>query len=185
MNRQEALALLESNLHSENLRKHCLATEAIMRSLARHFGENEEIWGVAGLLHDLDLELVGNDMSTHGRVTAEMLANRGYPEEVCETIRMHNTEGLGLGRRSTRFQHALAASETITGLIVAATLVLPSKKLADLKPKSIRNRMKEKAFARGARREVILECEEAGIPLDDFIALSLKAMQGISDQLGL
>ena len=109
----------------------------------------------------------------------------GFPQEGVHAIRMHNTEGLGLGERTSRFEHSLAAAETITGLIVATALVLPSKSLADVKTKSIRKRMKETAFARGARREVIMECEEAGVPLDEFIDLSLEAMQGIAPALGL
>ncbi len=185
MDREEALKLLKTYLNSPNLVKHSLATEAIMRSLARRLGKDQELWGLAGLLHDLDLELVENDMSLHGLRTAEILEERGIPEEVLQAIKMHNTEGLGLGERSTPFQHALAASETITGLIVATALVLPSKRLEEVKASSVRKRMKEKAFARGARREVIMECEEAGIPLEEFIDLSLKAMREISDSLGL
>lgn len=185
MERTEAYALLTEKLEADNLVKHSLATEAIMRALARRFSEDEELWGMTGLLHDLDLEMVGDDMSTHGQVTADLLMEAGFPEEGFHAIRMHNTEGLGLGERTSRFEHSLAAAETITGLIVATALVLPSKSLADVKTKSIRKRMKETAFARGARREVIMECEEAGVPLDEFIDLSLEAMQGIAPALGL
>jgi putative nucleotidyltransferase with HDIG domain len=185
MRREEALELLHENLKAENLRKHCYATEAVMRRLARDLGEDEELWGLAGLLHDLDLEICGNDMSAHGETAARLLAERGVPPEVVEAVRMHNAEGLGLGERATVFQHALAAAETVTGLIVAAALVLPEKKLSGVKVKSLRKRMKEKAFARGARREVIMECEQAGFDLDRFLSLALEAMQEISDRLGL
>lgn len=185
MKREEALALLHDNLRSENLRKHCYATEAVMRRLARELGEDEETWGLAGLLHDIDLEITGNDMSLHAEKAAHMLAERGAPAEMVDAVRMHNAEGLGLGERKTVFQHALAAAETVTGLIVAAALVLPDRKLAGVKVSSLRKRMKEKAFARGARREVILECEQAGLPLDTFLTLALESMQQISGQLGL
>lgn len=185
MERTEAYALLTEKLRADNLVKHSLATEAIMRALARHFEEDEELWGMTGLLHDLDLEIVGDDMSTHGQVTADLLGKTCFPQEGVQAIRMHNTEGLELGERTSRFEHSLAAAETITGLIVATALVLPGKSLADVKAKSIRKRMKETAFARGARREVIMECEEAGVPLDEFIDLSLTAMQGIAEELGL
>jgi len=185
MRREEALELLHENLKAENLRKHCYATEAVMRRLARDLGEDEELWGLAGLLHDLDLEICGNDMSAHGETAARLLAEKGVPPEVVEAVRMHNAEGLGLGERATVFQHALAAAETVTGLIVAAALVLPEKKLSGVKVKSLRKRMKEKAFARGARREVIMECEQAGFDLDRFLSLALEAMQEISDRLGL
>jgi len=185
MDREEALALLHANLKSENLRKHCYATEAVMRRLARELGEDEETWGLAGLLHDLDLELTGNDMSVHAEKAASLLAEKGVPAAMVDAVRMHNAEGLGLGERTTVFQHALAAAETVTGLIAAAALVLPDKRLAGVKVSSLRKRMKEKAFARGARREVILECEQAGLSLDAFLALALECMQEISDQLGL
>ncbi len=185
MDREEALGLLHHNLKAENLRKHCYATEAVMRRLARERGEDEELWGLTGLLHDLDLELCGNDMATHGEMTARILAERGAPPEMVEAIRMHNAEGLALGERTTAFQHALAAAETVTGLIVAAALVLPEKKLSGVKVKSLLKRMKEKAFARGARREVIMECRHAGFELEEFLTLALEAMQGIAGDLGL
>jgi len=185
MRREEALALLEEKISAPNLVKHCLATEAIMRALARRLGEDEELWGVCGLLHDLDLEIVGEDMSRHGEVAADLLRERGLPPQGVEAVRMHNAEGLGLGERTERLHLALAAAETITGLIVAATLVLPSRKLADVKEKSVRKRMKESGFARGVRREVIMECEKAGIPMDEFITLALAAMREVAQQLGL
>ncbi|RJP31940.1 MAG: HDIG domain-containing protein [Actinobacteria bacterium] len=185
MQRREALQLLQVNLKSENLLKHCYATEAVMRRLAREAGEDEELWGLTGLLHDLDLEITGDDMSVHADTAARMLEGRGAPAEMADAVRMHNAEGLGLGERSTVLQHALAASETVTGLIVAAALVRPDKQLAGVKVSSLRKRMKEKAFARGARREVIAECEQAGFELDDFLAMALEAMQCISGDLGL
>jgi len=185
MRREEALEMLHSNLEAENLRKHCYATEAVMRRLARELGEDEDLWGITGLLHDLDLEITDNDMSRHGEVAARLLEERGAPPEMVEAVRMHNAEGLGLQERSTTLQHALAAGETVTGLIVAAALVRPDRKLAGVEVGSLRKRMKEKAFARGARREVIMECELAGLDLDRFLALALEAMQEISDGLGL
>jgi putative nucleotidyltransferase with HDIG domain len=185
MQREEALELLHANLKSENLLKHCYATEAVMRRLAREAGEDEELWGLTGLLHDLDLEITGDDMSVHADTAARMLEERGAPPEMVDAVRMHNAEGLGLGERTTVLQHALASSETVTGLIVAAALVRPDKQLAGVKVSSLRKRMKEKAFARGARREVIAECEQAGFELDAFLAMALEAMQGISDDLGL
>ena len=182
--RDEALDLLRSHLNAPNLVKHCLATEAIMRRLAARFGEDPEVWGLAGLLHDVDLEIVGDDMAVHAAKGAAILAEAGVSAGICEVVRRHNAEGLGLAREST-FDHALAAAETITGLIVATALVYPDKKLASVKPKSVRKRMKEKNFAAGARREVILECEEIGVPLAEFAELSLEAMRSIAGDLGL
>jgi uncharacterized protein len=185
MEREEALVLLRENLEAENLLKHCYATEAVMGRLARERGEDEDLWGLTGLLHDLDLEICGDDMSIHAATAARMLEERGAPAEMVDAIRMHNAEGLGLGGRATVIQHALAAAETVTGFIVAAALVRPDRRLEGVKVSSLRKRMKEKAFARGARREVILECEQAGFELDEFLALALEAMQSISEDLGL
>jgi putative nucleotidyltransferase with HDIG domain len=185
MQREEALELLHASLEAENLRKHCYATEVVMRSLAREKGGDENLWGLIGLLHDLDLEMCGDDMSVHGDMAARMLEERDAPAEMVDAVRMHNAEGLGLGERESELQHALAAAETVTGLIVAAALVRPERQLAGVKVSSLRKRMKEKAFARGARREVIMECEPAGFELDEFLGLALEAMQSISGDLGL
>jgi len=183
-NRSEAIELLRTHVSNENLVRHCIATEAIMRSLARRLGRDEELWGITGLLHDLDLEIVDYDDQVHGRTTVKMLSERGYPQEGLEAILAHNGEALGVPCR-TEFEHCLTAAETITGLIVACTLVYQSRKVADVKVKSIRKRMKEKRFAANVKRDRIWHIEQVGITLDDFIALSLAAMVPIGDQLGL
>jgi len=184
MSRDAALALLKEHVKSENLIKHCLASEAVMRAAAQRLGENEDIWGLAGLLHDLDVEITKADLSVHGLKSAEMLAEKGYPQELAEAVKMHNEKAHGQ-KRSEKFHKALAASETITGLIVATTLVYPDKKLASVKPSSIVKRMKEKAFAASVDRDIIRECEHIGIPLPEFAELALGAMRGISGELGL
>ncbi len=182
--REEALALLHDHIRNPNMIKHCLASEAVLAALADRLGEDREKWAMAGLLHDLDVELTDADLSVHGLVAARMLTERGVDPEIVEAIRRHNEQASG-EPRTTRFQHALAAGETITGLIIATALVYPDKKLASVKPKSIVKRMKEKAFARSVNRDIIRECETIGIPLREFAELSLRAMQGISDALGL
>lgn len=182
--RERALQLLEQHLSNPNLRKHCLASEAVMRRLARHFGEDEELWGLTGLLHDLDAEATGDDLSIHTHQTVALLREEGVAEEILEAIRMHN-EHAHQDKRSSRFHHALAAGETITGLITATALVYPDKKLSSVKPKSVRKRYKEKLFAAGANREIIAECELIGLPLAEFCDLCLEAMQEIADDLGL
>lgn len=184
IDRQEALALLQEQVHNENLVKHCLATEAIMRSVARRLGEDPDKWGLTGLLHDLDFETSKDTPPLHTTKTVELLSSRGFPDDVLHAVREHNAEALGI-RRESSLGIALACSETITGLLVAAALVCPDKKLASVKPKSVRKRMKETAFARNVNRSIILESERIGIPLDDFIELSLAAMQEIGRQLGL
>lgn len=182
--RERALELLGQYLNNQNLIKHCLASEAVMRALARHFEEDEELWGLTGLLHDLDVELTLNDLSRHTHETVRILRDEGVAKEIVEAIRMHNEVAHG-DKRSERFHHALAAGETITGLIIASALVYPDKKLASVKPKSVRKRFKEKLFAAGANREIIAECEQIDIPVPEFCDLCLAAMQGIADDLGL
>ncbi len=184
ISREDALALLKEHLKNDKLVGHCLASEAIMRALAERFGENPDLWGIAGLLHDMDYEATGEEESQHGARTAEILTEKGVSPAAVEAIKRHNAEGLGL-TRSTTFDHALTCAETITGMIVATALVYPDKKIASVKPKSVTKRMKTPHFARAVSRERIMECEKIGIPVNEFVSLSLGAMAGISDQLGL
>lgn len=184
MIREEAVILLHEYIKNPNMISHCLASEAVMRELANHFGEDEDKWGLAGLLHDLDVEITNADPKIHGLETASILEDKGLDPDIVDAIKHHNEMATGI-ERSNLFQHALAAGETITGLIVATTLVYPDKKIASVKPKSVRKRMKAKAFAASVNRENIMECEKAGIPLDEFIVISLEGMKKISDQIGL
>ena len=184
MTRDQAFTLLTARVQTDSLLKHSLATEAIMRELAPRFAADPDLWGVTGLLHDLDFEDTRDDPAQHGRKTAELLAASDLPQDALEAILRHNAEALGL-ERTTTFDLALTCAETITGLLVAAALVHPEKKLAAVKPQSVRKRMKSKDFARNVNRDHILLCERIDIPLPDFIELSLKATRGISDQLGL
>lgn len=182
--REEAFELVKQHVKSPNMINHCLASEAVMKALAEHVGEDVEKWGLAGLLHDLDAES-HTDLAVHTSETARILEEKGVDGEIIEAIRLHNEQAHPGARRSTQFQHLLAAGETITGLIVATALVYPDKKLASVKPKSVRKRIKEKAFAAGANRDIIRECEVGGVPLAEFCDLSLLAMQGIDSELGL
>jgi predicted hydrolase (HD superfamily) len=163
--------------------KHCVASEAVLRAIALKLGKDPEEWGIAGLLYDIDVEITNADPYKHGPYAAGMLDELLSPEAV-DAIVMHNEVATGK-ERTTVFQHALAAGETITGLIMATALVYPDKKLAPVKTKSITKRMKEKAFAASVKRENILECELIGIPINDFAELALTAMQEISDELEL
>jgi len=184
MNREDALVLLDKYIKNEKMKYHCLASEAVMRALARRLDREEEKWGLAGLLHDVDVELVNADLSVHGLEAEKILNEAGVDPEIVSAIKMHNEQASGK-KRSTEFEHALAAGETITGLITATAMVYPDKKVASVKPKSITKRMKEKAFAASVNREYILECEKIGIPLEEFVQLSLNAMNEISDKIGL
>jgi putative nucleotidyltransferase with HDIG domain len=182
--REDALVLLKTHIKSENLVRHMIATEAIMRALASRLEADPELWGITGLLHDMDLEIIDDDMTRHARTTVEILARRGYPEAGLQAILAHNGDVLGIDLQAP-FDYALSAAETITGLIVACTLVYPSRKVADVKPKSIRKRMKEHRFAANVSRERIALIEQVGIGLDDFILLSLAAMKDVSEAIGL
>ena len=182
--RDEALALVREHITSQNMINHCLASEAVMVALAVRLGEDQEKWRLAGLLHDLDAESQP-DLATHTRETADILTKRGVDPEIIEAIRLHNPQAHPGEERSTPMQYGLAAGETITGLIVAAALVNPARKLSAVKPKSVKKRFKEKAFARGANRETIAECEKLELSVPEFCELALAAMQGIAGEIGL
>lgn len=184
LTREEGLELVRTHLKNQNLVNHSLAAEAVLRAMAERLGEDQDKWGLAGLLHDLDTESQP-DLATHTSETVAILQEKGLDPEIIEAIRLHNPTAWPGEQRTTVFHHALAAGETITGLIIAAALVNPAKELAAVKAKSVKKRYKEKAFARGADREVIAECEQAGIPLAEFCELSLCAMQAISEEIGL
>jgi putative nucleotidyltransferase with HDIG domain len=183
VSREESLNLLNEHVKNDRMIAHCIASEAVMKAIAAKLGEDQCKWGTAGLLHDIDVEITNADMKLHGLKAAEILEEKNYDPEIIDAIKMHNEEATGIPR-STTFQHALAAGETITGLIFATALVYPDKKLSSVKSKSITKRMKEKAFAASVKRENIIECEKIGIPLDEFAAISLAAMQEISGELG-
>ena len=184
IDRTQALDLLRKYCKDEVLIKHSLAAEAVMRALAKRLGYDPEQWGVAGLLHDLDYDETKEDPARHTLRTEEILRDKGIGDEIIEAIKAHNAEAVGIEREKP-FHFAVTCAESITGLIVATTLVYPDKKIASVKPTSIVKRMKEKGFARTVRRDAIRECEKLGLGLEEFAELSLKAMQGISNRLGL
>lgn len=176
--------MLHQYVKAENMRQHCLASEAVMRELAIKTGHDEHKWAMTGLLHDLDAELTEENPEKHGLVTAELLRDLNTDEDMIDAIIMHNDMAHGKARETT-FQHALAASETITGLIKATTLVYPDKKIASVKPKSVTKRMKQKGFAASVNRENIMECEKAGVTLPEFVQVAMDGMKKISDKIGL
>jgi predicted hydrolase (HD superfamily) len=185
--REEALQFLNEQIENKNIISHMLATEAIMRTLAKKFEpEKEETWALAGLLHDGDYR---DDVpaSEQGIKISQMLEKKGFavPEEVKHCMAAHNRENTGVEPES-KMDWSLFICDSLTGLIVATALVRPDKKLASVKVKSVKKKFKDKAFARGTRREDIALCEEKlGLPLDEFVKISLEAMQKIAKQLGL
>jgi uncharacterized protein len=184
MESQKAEALLKQYITDEKMLYHCYASEAVMRAMAKRLEKDEEKWANAGLLHDIDAEITDKDPHKHAIEAMSILRDQGLEEDVLDAIKMHNEEATGQ-ERTTEFQHALAAGETITGLIYATALVYPDKKIKNVKPKSVRKRMKEKAFAASVNRDTIRECEKTGISLDEFIELSLDAMKEIDHKIGL
>ncbi len=184
MKREQAYELLKKYVKSDKMLIHCRSSEVVMRAIALRLGEDVERWGLAGLLHDIDVELTHDDPKQHGLLAVDILKENGFDNEFIEAVRLHNEENNDVGR-STVFHYALSAGETITGLIYAATLVYPDKKIANIKYKSVTKRMKQKAFAASVKRENIMECEHIGIPLAEFVQLSVDAMREISDDIGL
>jgi putative nucleotidyltransferase with HDIG domain len=184
MTRDEALALVQAKVAADNLVKHMLATEAVMGALARRLGEDEERWSLAGLLHDMDVEETAEMMAVHGLRTVEMLREAGFEDEaVLQAIAAHNPANGS--RVQTAMDRALFACDPLTGLVTAAALIRPEKRLELVALKSLKKRFREPSFAKGARREDMLTCVELGLELDEFLAIGLKAMQEVSDELGL
>ena len=207
MTRDEAYTVLTKYLTNKNLIKHCLACEAVMRALARRFknphfaksakgfrytqasrgehdsGINEDEWGITGLLHDADYELTKGEFEKHGLLLFEHEKN--IPREIAHAIKSHNSEMTGV-KPVSKMDWAIYCTDQLTGLIVACALIHPDKKLASITPEFVLKRMKEKSFAKGARREPILKVEEKlGIPLPEFVAIALTAMQEVHTEMGL
>jgi len=181
--RDQVLALLEQRVANDHLRRHMFATEAIMRAVAVRLGEDEALWGIAGLAHDLDSEETDDDFAQHGVGAAQALRDLGVSEEAAHAVAAHNPDtGVLAG---ARMDVALIAADQLSGLITAAALVRPDRDLAGVQLKSVRKRYREGAFARGVDRASIARCAELGLALDDFMALGLQAMQGIAPELGL
>ncbi len=183
MDRQAAWDLLCEFTKGEGLRKHGLAVEAVMRHFARKHGEDEAMWGITGLLHDFDYEAHPNEQQ-HPSEGAVVLRERGYPEEVVIAILGHaNYTGVP---RDTMMAKTLYAVDELAGFVTAVTLVRPNKSVLELEPRSVRKKMKDKAFARSVNRDDIMQgAEELGVDLDEHIGEVIAAMRGVAGELGL
>lgn len=186
--RDDALALLQEYTASESLRKHMLSVEGAMRAYAAKFGEDEDRWGITGLLHDFDYERFPNEghspTEQHPSEGVRILRANGYPEDILQAILGHahytNTP------RESRMAKTLFAVDELTGLVTATALVRPSKSVHEVDARSVRKKMKDKAFARGVSREdVINGANELGVDLDEHISFVIGAMQARSADLGL
>jgi hypothetical protein len=195
MNHDEAYQLLTKYLQNKNLIKHSLACEAIMKALYRHFHEGkssyakatEDTWGITGLLHDIDYEVAQKEekLDKHGVLLFEKGELKEIPEDIAYAIKAHNFHDTGVEPKS-QMDWSIIVCDRLSGLIVAAALMTPEKKLSGLTTERVLKRFKEKSFARGANRQSILLCEEKlDIPLEQFVEINLKAMQSISSEIGL
>ncbi|MBA7626176.1 hypothetical protein ES703_33620 [subsurface metagenome] len=183
MTKSNAQKLLDQYVKSDWLKKHSIATAAVMEGLAERLDHDTEEWWITGLIHDLDFDLTPAP-AAHGLKAAEILKGLGEKEELINAVMAHNAEGLGIERNST-LDYALSCGESITGLIVTTALVMPDKKLASVKVSSVVKRMKKKDFARKVSRESIRLCEKIGLSVEELAEIAVKAMQGVSTELGL
>ena len=200
INYQQARKIVDKYITDDITRLHLIETEAIMHALAKHFNEDEEDpaateamadkWGIIGLLHDIDWDKTKQNPAEHGNKMIDILKDEGASDYLIKTIESHIyghdlNKRLKDKKREERVQHALAASETLTGLIIASALVQPDKKLASVKLSSLKKKFKQKSFAANCDREIIRECEKINLTLDEFLQIGLNAMQGIADKIGL
>lgn len=194
MKREEALTLVKEMLLNQNLVKHCLAVEAIMRALCRELRNrhpelpaeefDEEEWGLVGLLHDADYEVTNKELQTHTDLIVAKVREMGVSERIINGILAHHE--LKKPDRENFIEKGIYAVDELSGLITATALISPDKKLSSISVESVMRKFKNKNFAAGALREPILTCEsDLGIPLEEFIRIALEAMQGISSELGL
>lgn len=186
--RTEALALVHEYTASDSLRKHMLSVEAAMRAYGTHFGEDADRWGITGLIHDFDYERFPNDAHSatdeHPAEGVRILRSRGYPEDILDAILGHAT--YTDTPRVSRLSKTLFAVDELTGLVTATALVRPSKSVHEVETRSVRKKMKDKAFARGVSREdVVNGATELGVDLDQHIDFVIRAMQGSAAELGL
>jgi uncharacterized domain HDIG len=183
MDRTRALNELNARLENKNLIKHSLAVEAIMMELAVHMNDRPDLWGLAGLLHDIDYEKTANNPEMHGVIGSEILENLSVDPEIIYAVKAHNPATQF--ERKRKIDKALYCSDPVSGLITAGALILPSKKLKDVTVEFLMKRFNEKSFAKGANREQIMKCEELNLTLERFLEIALTSMQKISGNLGL
>jgi len=182
LSRAEIMDSIRANVQDKNMVRHMLATEAIMCTLAKKLGEDEDEWGLTGLLHDIDVELVEDDPSSHSKLGADIARELGASEKMAHAILCHNgAHGIP---RETKLDKALFCADPLSGLITAAALVRPDK-LSGLTTKSVMKRFQEKRFAAGVNREQVARCGEIGLELEEFIGIGIEAMKGIASELEL
>lgn len=192
ISREEAFKLVEKYVTTPWLKLHMRESEVIMRALAKKFDEDEEVWGISGLIHDLDYDYVGKDPKRHVVEFDKILemeslvVGEDIPEEMYHAIKSHYEEHPDIQqKRESKLDYALSASETISGFLVACALVQPDKKISSVDVESVKKKFKKKDFAKAVRRELIYDIEKIGISLDEFIEISLKSLREIDTEIGL
>jgi len=183
MDREMALEELKLRIENNSTIIHSLAVEAIMRKLAIHFNEHENMWGIAGLVHDIDYERVQGDMTKHGKMASDILEALNFDSTIIYAVLAHNPKNNVSRRR--KIDKALYCADAIAKLIIACALILPGKKLKDVNEEFVLIKYHQKDFAKDADREQIASCSELGLSLEEFIKISLEALKKISDELEL
>lgn len=187
--RSRAQELIDKYVQTDWLKLHMRESEVIMRALAKHLGEDQEVWGMAGLLHDLDYDAVDKDPNKHGVEIERILEKEGVelPDEVLHAIRAHNEDSELIDtHRETKLDYALSASENLSGFLVACALVQPDKRIKSVKVESVIKKLKKKKdFAKAVRRDLIFDIEKVGISLEEFVEIALDAVCDIDDEIGL
>ena len=193
ISREKALEILHANMQNQNLRRHCYAVEAVMRAIAETLNEQKrenndvEKWGLVGLLHDADYEKTKENPEQHTLLVYQWLKDAGETDpEIVSAVLSHNFEHTGKNEPKNKLEWSLYCCDELTGFIVAVALVMPDKKLSSVFVESVVKKFPQKAFAAGVKREQIKMCEEKlGIPLSEFVKITLEAMQNIAQDLGL
>lgn len=175
ISRAEAVRILEENIRDEKLRKHCILVSSLMKCLAKELGENQEEWEIAGLLHDIDYEKTKDNPSKHALVAAEMLTGK-IDEGILHAIKSHNFENTGI-KPESKFDFALLVADALSGLIIAAVLMMPNKMIGEVRVETLSKKFKQKDFARNVSRENILLCERLGIPREKLFEIALNSLK--------
>ena len=189
INREQAIELLKKYEQTESDMNHYLESEAIMRALAKKFGEDEDYWAMLGLLHDIDWAITRDNWAEHGTKAVEILKQAGFDDDFINIVISHVYGHDAIPKfkdkkRERKIEHALACSETVTGLIYAYAL-MRGKKISDMEANGLKKKFKDKRFAEACNRGVIKECEEIGLSLEEFFELSINALKEIKDKIGL
>ncbi len=190
--RKKVKQLLDKYITTEWLQLHMRESEVVMRSLAKHFGEDEELWGLSGLLHDLDYDYVDKDPDRHVVEFDKLLEvenlkiGEDIPLEMYNAIKAHYEEHPKISqKRESRLDYALSASETISGFLVACALVQPDRKISSVRVESVMKKFKKKDFAKIVNRQLIYDIEKTGVSLEEFVQMALDSLNEISDEIGL